>query len=210
MITIGEILSRTRIRKNLSFEQIEKATKIRLKFLIALEKNDFNKLPPGTFTKGLIKNYASYLGLSVDEVMAFYRRQVEEEMTKVLPESRSRQILQRFQITPQIFTFASISLMLALFFGYLIFSYFKFAGSPSLIVDHPKNNTVVNIDQIQVSGKSDPDAALVINNQSVSTGENGTFNIKVPLAAGLNTLTITATNKFKKQTTIVRNIRLEQ
>lgn len=210
MITVGEILSRARIAKRLTFEQVEKATKIRAKFLTALERNEFVKLPPGTFTKGLIKNYAAYLGLSVEETMAFYRRQVDEERARVVPEPRSREALKRFRLTPQIFTIASISFLLACFFGYLIFSYFKFAGNPTLVVNQPKNNVVVSADKIEVAGRLDPDASLVVNNEFVPTSEDGDFKVDVPLEPGLNTLTITATNKFKRQTTITRNVRLEQ
>lgn len=210
MITVGEILSRARISKKLTFEQIEKTTKIRSKFLAALEKNEFSKLPPGTFTKGLIKNYAAFLGLSKEEIMAFYRRQVDEERAKVIPESRSRESLKRFHLTPQIFTIISIGFLLACFFGYLIFSYFKFAGNPSLVVDRPKNNIVVTADKIEVSGKLDPEASLVVNNEPVLTNDNGNFKVEVPLELGLNTLTITATNKFKRQSTVIRNVRLEK
>lgn len=210
MITVGEILSRARINKKLTFEQVEKTTKIRSKFLAALEKNEFNKLPPGTFTKGLIKNYAAFLGLSKEEIMAFYRRQVDEERAKVIPESKSRESLKRFRLTPQIFTIASISFLLACFFGYLIFSYVKFAGNPSLVVDRPVNFEIVLTDQVAVSGTSDPEASLVINSEPISTSENGDFDVKVPLDPGLNVITITATNKFKKQSTVVRNVRLEK
>lgn len=210
MLTVGELLQRERLKKNLTLEAVEKATKIRLKFLDALERNEFNRLPPGTFAKGFIKNYAAFLGLSVEETIAFYRRQVSEEKAKVMPESRSNPQRQAVRITPQIFTVAGVAILLVLFFAYLIFSYFKFAGAPMLSVDRPSNNSVVTKDQIEVAGKSDPDATLSINDEPVQINQEGKFDIKVPLSPGLNTLTVVATNKFKKQSTVVRNVRLEQ
>lgn len=208
MTTVGEILKNARIKKNLDLVAVEKITRIRLKFLLALENNEFEKLPPGTFAKGFIKNYAAHLGLPVDETLAFYRRQVNEEKITVLPKKRAT--IGRFSLTPQFFTISSIGALLIIFFAYLIFSYFQFAGTPSLILSSPNNNSVVKEDQIELIGKTDPEATLFINDQAVSVTENGSFDVKVPLQPGINSLTIKAVNKYKRQTTIIRNIRLEK
>ncbi len=208
MTTVGELLKTARLKKNLDFATIEKVTKIRAKFLQALEENEFEKLPPGTFAKGFIKNYAAFLGLPVEETLAFYRRQANEEKLIILPHEPFK--IGRFALTPQLFTTLGITLLLLIFFGYLIFSYFQFAGSPTLAVNSPANNSVASQDQAEVIGKTDPETILTINGQQVTINENGSFEVKVPLQPGLNTLTITATNKFKKQTTIIRNLRLEK
>lgn len=208
MTTVGEIFTNARNQKNLTLEQAEKATKIRQKFLLALERNEFNKLPPGTFTKGFIKNYAAFLGLPIEETMAFYRRQVNEEKTPALP-NRPEPVPTKpfFALSPTSF---GVALLVFLFFVYLIYSYFRFAGSPELTINSPAPNSVVNQEDINVSGKTDPDAQLVINNQPVTLNENGSFNAKITLIPGLNTITVVSTNKFHRQTTITRNLRLEQ
>ncbi len=208
MTTVGEIFVTARTRKNLDLATVEKATKIRAKFLEALEKNQFDKLPPGTFVRGFIKNYANFLGLPVEETLAFYRRQANEEKIPVLSDFTPR--IGRFRLTPQFFTTAGIGLLLTIFFAYLAFSYFQFAGAPALVVNSPKNNSVVTTEQVEIAGKTDPSATLTVNGQTVSITENGSFDVKIPLTAGLNTLTITATNKYQRQTTITRNLRLEK
>jgi len=190
--------------------QVEAATKIRSKFIDALEKNQFEKLPPGTFVKGFIKNYAAYLGLSGEELLAFYRRQTEEEKVVVLPHGRTRALMKTFALTPSKFMAGSVIAFLLVFFSYLIFSYFQFAGSPVLVVNSPQNNSVTASENVEITGKTDPDATLTINNQVVSVSENGSFTAKIDLQPGLNTLNIVATNKYKRQTTTVRNLRLEQ
>lgn len=210
MITVGEYLQNGRMKKRLTLDQIEKAIKIRVKFLDAIEKNQFEKLPDPTFAKGFIRNYAAFLGLSTFDTMAFYRRQVDEGKSKHLPTRGLTPLLKKFSITPQIFTGVLVSIALLCFFGYLIFSYFAFAGAPSLEVSSPKNNIVVTADQIVISGKADQDAVLSINGQPVATTEEGKFKIPVPLVPGLNTLTITAKNKYQKESTVIRNIRLEK
>ncbi|MCL4397783.1 helix-turn-helix domain-containing protein [Patescibacteria group bacterium] len=210
MTTVGDILTNARNRKKLTLEQAEKATKIRRKFLEALEKNEFSKLPPGTFTKGFIKNYAAFLGLSVDDTLAFYRRQVNEEKISTLPVKNPAPPTPKSPFSSLSFTGVGVMILVILFFVYLVYSYLSFAGSPALALDTPAKNAVVNTDEIEVTGKTDPDATLMINNQAVSINENGTFSTKIDLTPGLNTITIIASNKFHRQTTITRNLRLEK
>lgn len=207
MITVGEILASARKRKNLSFEQIEKATKIRAKFLLAIENNQFEKLPPGTFTKGFIKNYATYLGLPATQTLAFYRRQVNED--KPTMPSPTISLKQKFPFTLNLTSIVTI-LLIGAFFLYLAFSYMRYAGSPTLILSTPAKNAVVKEDQIEVTGKTDPGAILTINNQEISINENGSYTTKITLTPGINTITIVSANKFNRKSTIVRNLRLEK
>ena len=207
MITVGEILVAERQRKKLTLEQVEKATKIRAKFLVAIEGNQFDKLPPGTFTKGFIKNYAAYLGLPVAQTIAFYRRQVNEDkpvMPTAIADSKNK--------FPFSFSFTTIitTVLVVSFFIYLIFSYFRYAGSPTLVLSSPAKNAVVNEEQIEIAGKTEPNVVVTINNQEVTTNETGSFITKITLTPGLNTITIKATNKFNRSSTIVRNLRLER
>lgn len=208
MTTVGEILRNKRKELNFDLQTVEKATKIRVKFLLALENNEFDKLPPGAFARGFIKNYATFLGLPVEETLAFYRRAANEEKLSVAPSKPLR--IGRFALSPQFFTLVGFGTLLVVFFAYLIFAYFQFAGAPMLVVNTPANNSVVNTEKIEVAGKTDPEVTLVINDQKVPVAENGSFDVSVPLSPGLNTLTITATNKFKRQTTVVRNLRVEK
>lgn len=210
MTTVGEILRLAREKKHLSLAQVEAAIKIRSKFLEAIEKNEFESMPPGTFVRGFIKNYASFLGVSPDDALAFYRRQTTVERQESPTYARSARVKQSFRLTPQLFTAASITFLLALFFGYLIYSYATFAGAPPLTVETPQNNSVTKSDQAEVKGKTDPEAALTINDEAVSVNESGLFSQKLTLKDGINTLKVVATNKFKKQSTVSRTVRLEK
>lgn len=207
MTTVGEILKSARLKKNLNLEEVEKTIKIRAKFLSALEENNFSNLPPGTFAKGFIKNYAVFLGISPNEALAFYRRQViEEKLAPASPKNNFNHIT----ITPKKFAILCTILFLIIFFIYLIVSYLQFAGSPFLKINTPNNNIVTNNDTIEIAGKTNPGTILTINNQVVATNESGNFSVNIPLEPGLNTLTITSKNKFDRKTTVVRNLRLEK
>jgi cytoskeletal protein RodZ len=60
---IGNSLREARMRRGVDFAQAELATKIRGKYLRALEDEQFELLPAETYVKGFLRNYAEYLGL---------------------------------------------------------------------------------------------------------------------------------------------------
>jgi cytoskeletal protein RodZ len=60
---IGNSLREARLRQSLDFPEIEQGTKIRGKYLRALEDEQFDVLPAQTYVKGFLRSYAEYLGL---------------------------------------------------------------------------------------------------------------------------------------------------
>ena len=76
MFEIGNSLREARDRQGLDFPQIEAGTKIRGKYLRALEEEHFDVLPAQTYVKGFLRSYAEYLGLDgqlyVDEYNSRY------------------------------------------------------------------------------------------------------------------------------------------
>ncbi|HEV8601874.1 MAG TPA: helix-turn-helix domain-containing protein [Gaiellaceae bacterium] len=86
MFEIGNSLREARLRQGLDFPEIEQATKIRGKYLRALEEEQFEVLPAQTYVKGFLRSYADFLGLDgqlyVDEFNSRYVRgelEAEEE-----------------------------------------------------------------------------------------------------------------------------------
>jgi hypothetical protein len=63
MFELGNSLREARVRQGLDFPQAELGTKIRSKYLRALEEEDFDVLPAETYVKGFLRAYAEFLGL---------------------------------------------------------------------------------------------------------------------------------------------------
>lgn len=63
MFEIGNSLREARLRQGLEIPRIEADTKIRGKYLRALEEEQFDVLPGDTYVKGFLRTYADYLGL---------------------------------------------------------------------------------------------------------------------------------------------------
>ena len=100
MFEIGASLREARLRQGLDFPEIESGTKVRGKYLQALEEENFDTLPGETYIKGFLRTYADYLGLDgqlyVDEFNSRYV--VPEEMQSIrvrrTAQARSRKRLQ--------------------------------------------------------------------------------------------------------------------
>ena len=71
-VGFGEELRRNRLVREVSLESIANATKISKRYLEALERGDFSKLPAPVFTRGFIRAYAGYLGIEPEEMVNAY------------------------------------------------------------------------------------------------------------------------------------------
>jgi hypothetical protein len=76
-IRIGEVLERARVRRGLDIEGAAEETKIRAKYLRALEAEEWEVLPSTAYAKGFLRTYARLLGLDADALVDEYRRRVE-------------------------------------------------------------------------------------------------------------------------------------
>jgi hypothetical protein len=63
MFEIGNSLRDVRLKQGLDYPQVELATKIRAKYIRAIEEEQFDSLPAETYVKGFLRTYADYLGL---------------------------------------------------------------------------------------------------------------------------------------------------
>jgi len=81
---IGNSLREARLRQSLELTDVERATKIRPKYLRALEDEQFEILPAQTYVKGFLRTYAEFLGLDgelyVDEYNSRYVTRPEEDV----------------------------------------------------------------------------------------------------------------------------------
>ena len=85
MPDIGNTLREARIRKGLTLTDVETVTKIRSKYLVALEENDFEVLPGSTVVKGFLRSYAVFLKIDPELILAEYRSQYEYHKEELRP-----------------------------------------------------------------------------------------------------------------------------
>src|SRR5215213_6834206 len=77
MADIGSTLRETRMRQRIDITQVEAATKIRAKYLRALENEEWDQLPGPTFVRTFLRTYADYLGLDSKMLVEDYKQRFE-------------------------------------------------------------------------------------------------------------------------------------
>ncbi len=211
MLTIGEILTKIRTEKKLTLEEIERQLRIRKKFLVALEENNWDKLPSLPYIKGFLRNYSSFLGLKPEEMVAIFRRQyAQHERTKLLPEGVTNPLNEpALHLTPQAAVIIATVLCILTFFGYLFIQYRSYTSPPNLTISTPAEGAVLSGEKITVSGTTDRDAVISVNNQKIALSENGEFTTDLTLAPGVNTIIIDSVSKYGKKKTVTRTVQIQ-
>lgn len=85
MSRIGETLREAREAKNLTLRDVEAATKIRLKYLEALENEDYSQLPGRVYTIGFLRSYAKFLELDDYALIAEFKASSKSQESAQAP-----------------------------------------------------------------------------------------------------------------------------
>ena len=73
MFEIGNTLREARVRRNLTLQQVEEDTKIRVRYVQAMENEDFDVMPGATYVRGFLRTYSEYLALDPEVIVGEYR-----------------------------------------------------------------------------------------------------------------------------------------
>lgn len=212
MRTVGQILRESRESKLYSLEDVEKTTKIRKNLLVALESDDYQKLPSYTFVRGFIRNYARFLNLDSEKMLAIFRREFAENKHQPYIMDTFAKPLKtgRFQITPTRVFGLAIFLLVAVFFIYLWIQYRQFTGTPQLMINTPQDQMTIETEKIEVAGKTDPEVKILINGQEIAVGEEGTFKTEITLPDPVNKIIIQAISKLGQKIQTERTVYLKR
>lgn len=75
MSELGRLLAEARAAKDLSLADVEKATRIRQKYLAAFEQGEYASLPRGAIARGFLRNLATFLGCDPEEMARRYTQE---------------------------------------------------------------------------------------------------------------------------------------
>ena len=82
MIEIGASLTQARIRRGLEIAEVAKETRLREYYLNALEKEEFDQLPPGSYGRAFLRTYAAFLNLDADLLVEEYAARYERRESR--------------------------------------------------------------------------------------------------------------------------------
>ena len=208
--SVSSILKSARLKKGINLDEISRSLRIHTRFLTALEEGDYSVFSSAVHLKGFLKNYAAFLDLNVEEILAFFRREYPEEKGLTLTDPVKPLGATVAVITPERAVSGFIVLLVVAFFGYLFFQYRNFANAPDLSVSQPSRDYKTSESVINVSGKTNKDVVLRINGQEINLAEDGSFATPITLLDGVNELKFVSKNKLGKERALTRTIILER
>jgi len=113
MFEIGSSLRAVRMRQELELSQAEHDTRIRAKYLRALEDERFDVLPGPAYTKGFLRTYADYLGLDAQPFVDEYNTRFAPEEEEPAPPPQLKIRRRRFAVAPWLLVVAGLAASIA-------------------------------------------------------------------------------------------------
>lgn len=198
---LGEVLRAAREAKGVDLARVERETKIRERYLSALERGEYRELPGAVYTKGFLRNYGAYLGLDPEDLIDLYRLETadlrSERAVTPTPRPLGRRRARAFVVTPGAVVAAILTLLVGGFIAYLGYEFVNFARTPELrIVDPAGNVSRHPSTTLTIRGVTAPNATITVSNlrenPTVEAAEDGTFEVTVELVPGSNVVRLVA------------------
>ncbi|MEI8232113.1 MAG: helix-turn-helix domain-containing protein [bacterium] len=208
MKTAGDLLKDKRLLKELSLEDVSSKTKIKLEYLTAIENSDFAGLPSSTFAKGFLRNYATFLYLNPDTIVAMFRRDfTQNEKGEIIP----RGMVTPVGTKPKFFTVSFILTALAtlVFLGFLTFQLISWWSLPKLKVIQPQDGDTYG-EKVTIKGVADQDSTVSINGQKVILDQSGAFSLDLILSAGTQSVLVESISRQGKSTSLSRTFTISK
>jgi cytoskeleton protein RodZ len=199
---LGEVLRTAREARDVDLARVERDTKIRARYLQALEDGDYAELPGAVYTKGFLRNYGAYLGLDTEYLVDLYRLEssqpiAEKPTVPTPPRPISTRRSRALVVTPGAIMAALLTVGVAIFIIYLVAEFVTFARTPSLVVTAPAGD-VAGWDEMEytIIGTTEPNSRVTVDglreNPTVTADAEGNFTIVVGLVPGSNVITLVA------------------
>jgi transcriptional regulator with XRE-family HTH domain len=217
VLRLGEILRQQRERKGITLEQAAEDTRIRERFLAALESGDHQALPGAVYTKGFLRNYADYLDLDSTDLVALYtaeRSSTPEPPRRFEP---MRPVMRSgVFISPTILVPFVVLAAVVLFVGYLSYQFAAFATPPRIEVIDPAGDLVYDRPEFVVRGKTVPEGRVTIRVfpgpdtfPDIRPNADGSFAVPIKLRPGANHIEVQVLDPAGKVSQVSRAIRFE-
>ena len=214
--SIGDKLKRARTRKKITVAAVEEATKIRAKFILALESDSWEQIPSEVYGRGYLDTYLQFLQLPDREIVmsqfdrerSMYARHCQDLHVELSPKSRLH--IPRFLLTPRFFVVTVAVMVLLLVGGGVGYQMMKFIAAPSLRVFTPVqaqesggSELVVNARSVTIAGQTTAGSLIEVNGKPIVVEDDGAFTQVVTLQPGVNAIVVEADNGKKKTTEVL-------
>ncbi len=199
MVSVGELISKERLKKGLTLKQIEKEIRIREKVLKAVEENDWDGFSSKIYITGIIRNYAKYLSLDPNKMIIFFRRDYEKK-----DDVRFKKRVSASYLRPQTkrLIYLVVFLVFFVFFVYFAYQLKQFFAPPKISLVSPAQTHIHTGTSVRVIGRTDKEANITIFGDKVYPNKDGVFEYELPLTNKTNEIVIEVTGANGKKATL--------
>ncbi len=203
--SLPDRLAAARERKGVDLVRAERDTKIRVRYLSALERGDYRDLPGAVYTKGFLRNYAIYLGLDPEDVLRQWRRERGEQTAPeavIVPPRPLEAPKRPLHFSPSVVIAGLLTFVVVAFFVYLGSQLLRYSRPPDLTVTNPAT-AVLTVDEdattYRLAGKTSPGSIVTVTaagraELTATAQTSGEWSVQVDLRRGDNRFQITARN----------------
>lgn len=185
---LGQLLKEARDQTGLSLKIISKHIGINAKYLAALENNNFSQLPGPVYVKNFIKKYSTYLGLEINHLNNY-------SLTENFNLFHDKAEKKFFLNLPYLIRMLLIFLLVLILFIYLLGQIKFITTPPNIIINYPPDNLIVNDNFLIISGQTEPEVKIKINQEDVLLQADHTFQQKINLSPGINSIIVEGKKK---------------
>jgi cytoskeletal protein RodZ len=204
--SLPDRLASARERKGVDLARAERDTKIRARYLSALERGDYRELPGAVYTKGFLRNYAIYLNLDPEDVLRQWRRERGEQSSPeplIVPPRPIAEPTRPLTFSPSIIVAALMTFGVVAFGIYLSVQLLRYAKPPVLSVTSPSPASISvaeGVNSYHLTGMATPGSLITVSAPGhdqpyrVTALADGSWTIDVELRRGQNRFEVTATS----------------
>ena len=213
--TLGTLLIEKRKEKNLEIHDVSQIIKIRSTYLSALEEGLYDVFPSEVYLIGFLKNYAKFLGIDNERILAMYRRENERKnldsntnMISKLKNNKSNFIITPNKIVTILAGLAVILILLYLgsYIGKVLKKPTLSLSSPVTVTQEGDSTYHTEDSTVELKGNAEIGSKLTINGQELKLNNFESFTQEFPLENGTNTFIIKAENQFGRDSTITLTV----
>lgn len=203
MRSLGTTITDKRKERSISLSDLERETRIKKEFLLAIEEGRWQELPEFPVVQGFVRSIAHVLDMDEHMVLALLRRDYPK---KELLQAPKPDVRNKFIWSPKWTLMAGALFVVLIIAGYLGYQYKQFVSPPELTVSKPQEEEVILPGMYTVEGKTTADSTVIINNQPTFINEDGSFAEEIEVVSETKEITIRAISRAGKETVIKRKV----
>ncbi|MFZ2153559.1 MAG: helix-turn-helix transcriptional regulator [Microgenomates group bacterium] len=169
MFRTSIILKNAREDKDLTVAEVSKKLKISQKYIEAIENENRSLFPSEPYCSLIIKDYASFLGLSPDDILSLFRRDFAANPCQTNPTPV------KFFLTPQTTFRVAVVATIFIFVVYVVTEYFKYNQAPPLKINWPSDAGLTLASKIEITGSTDAESTVRVDNDLIIVDQFGNF-----------------------------------